>query len=335
MSPTPSRRVLLASLTLGTGALLAACGTDGEDIPVAASDGGGGDGAFPVTISTAFGDVTVPAAPRRVVALGWADAETALALGVQPIGVSDWIAFGGEGVGPWAAGMYDEAPTVIETLEPSYEAIAALDPDLILDVKSSGDEERYERLSEIATTVGVPEGGENYLTDSAQQLEMIAKALGRTEEAKELQAEIDALFEQAAADHPHWAGMSVAAATLTSEGWGAYVDGTERVEFLERLGFVQSAKIAEIATGSTGFSVDISPEQLDLLDADLIVAFPIYIEPEQLTGDEQWQQIPAVADGRSVVIDGDLSGAYSLGSALSTKYAIENLVPLIEKALTS
>jgi iron complex transport system substrate-binding protein len=38
------------------------------------------------------------------VALGWSDAETALALGVQPVGASDWLAFGGEGVGPWAEG---------------------------------------------------------------------------------------------------------------------------------------------------------------------------------------------------------------------------------------
>jgi ABC-type Fe3+-hydroxamate transport system substrate-binding protein len=64
-----------------------------------------------------------------VVALGWSDAETALALGVQPVGASDWLGFGGEGVGPWAAGRYDEAPQIIDTLEPSLEAIAALKPD--------------------------------------------------------------------------------------------------------------------------------------------------------------------------------------------------------------
>ena len=71
------------------------------------SDAGDGDrrrrgrrqhrsGAFPVTVSTAFGDVTVEEEPTRVVALGWSDAETALALGVQPVGASDWLAFGGD-----------------------------------------------------------------------------------------------------------------------------------------------------------------------------------------------------------------------------------------------
>jgi iron complex transport system substrate-binding protein len=75
-----------------------------------------------------------------VVALGWGDAEIALALGVQPVGASDWLDFGGNGQGPWAADLYDEDPTLIETLEPSFEAIAALEPDLILDVRGSGDQ---------------------------------------------------------------------------------------------------------------------------------------------------------------------------------------------------
>lgn len=329
-----SRRSFAAVLAAGSGLVLAACsgsetGTSAKGPERTTSDGG----AFPATVETAFGTVTIEAEPQRVVALGWGDAETALALGVQPVGASDWLAFGGEGVGPWAEGLYDTAPTIIETLEPSYEAIAALKPDLILDVKSSGDKDRYDRLSQIATTVGVPAGGESYLTTPDQQLAMIAQALGVTDAAEALQREIDDLFVEAAAHHEQWKGLSVAAATRTSEGWGAYIDGTERVEFLKRLGFVQSPTIAELPATATGFSVDVSAEQLDLFDADLIVAFPIYIETTEITEDPQWQAIPAVADGRAIVLEGDLSSAYSLGSVLSTKYAVEQMVPLIEKAL--
>ncbi|MFC7373791.1 iron-siderophore ABC transporter substrate-binding protein [Brachybacterium sp. GCM10030268] len=331
--PRLSRRGLLAVLAGGTGLALAACSDSGggEGSGSGASDGGGG--ASPTEIATKFGPVTVEAPPQRVVALGWGDAETALALGVQPVGASDWLAFGGEGVGPWAEGMYDQAPTLIETLEPSFEAIAALEPDLILDVKSSGDQERYDRLSQITTTVGVPDGGDNYLTTTEQQLQMIAQALGLSDEGERLQSELDAQFEQAAADHPEWEGRSVSAATRTSEGWGAYIDGTERVEFLENLGFVLATSVAELEAGASGFSADISSEQLDLLDADLVVAFPIYIETTEISEDPQWQQIPAVADGRALVIDGDLASAYSLGSVLSMQYALEEMVPQIEEAL--
>ena len=118
------------------------------------------------TVDTKFGQVEITDQPKRIVALGWGDAETVLSLGVEPVGASDWLAFGDEGVGPWLEGAYKTAPTILGTMELDYEQIAALEPDLILDVKSSGDEERYKRLSEIAKTIGVPEGGDNYLTSS-------------------------------------------------------------------------------------------------------------------------------------------------------------------------
>jgi len=320
----------LAVATVVVSLTLAGCASS-TPAPDASGDAGS-NAAFPVTVETAFGDVTIDSEPKRIVALGWGDAETALALGVQPVGASDWLAFGGEGVGPWAEGLYDTAPEIIDTLEPSYEAIAALKPDLILDTKSSGDQDRYDRLSSIATTVGIPEGSESYLTELDEQLEIISKALGKEAEGDALLDDIDATFDQVEAAHPEWDGLTVAAATRTSEGWGAYIEGSARVSFLEDLGFEQSPKIAALETNAGGFSVDISSEQLDVLDADLIVAFPIYIPTTDITEDPLFQAIPAVAAGHSVVIDGDLSAAYSLGSTLSVKYAIDNLVPLIEDA---
>lgn len=331
-----SSRVLAlaaAAAVLTLGACSSSSDADEPDGSATASASASADGAYPVTIDTKFGQVTVEEEPDRVVALGWGDAELALAFGVQPVGAADWLAFGGEGVGPWAEGLYDESPEILGTLELSYEAVAALEPDLILDVRSSGDQERYDRLSSIATTIGVSVDGDSYLTPSDEQVRMIGAALGQPEQAERLLADVDTAFEEAAAAHPEWQGQTVTAATRTSEGWGAYLnDG--RVEFLERLGFVPDSKITDLAdTSDTGWSVSISPEQLDLLDADLIVAFPIWIETTEITEDDGWNQIPAVADGRAVVIDGDLSQAYSLGTPAATSYAIDNLVPLIEGAI--
>ena len=82
-----------------------------------------------------------------------------------------------------------------------------------------------------------------------------------------------------------------------------------------------------------GWSVSISPEQLDLLDADLLVAFPIFIDTKEITDDAGWKLIPAVADGRSIVIDGDLSNAFSLATPSAVIYAIDQFTPLIEKAV--
>ena len=325
-----SRAILPVAVVAGL--LLTGCASGGGKAP--AETAAEAPGTFPQTVSTAFGDVTIDAAPQRVVALGWSDAETALALGVQPVGASDWIEAGGdEGVGPWAAGLYDQAPELIETLEPSYEMIAALEPDLILDVKGSGDPDRYERLSEIATTVGVPEGGESYLTTVEEQVGTIATALGVPERGDELLAEVDAAFDTVAKEHPDWQGRTVSSVAKTSEGWGAYLEGGGRLELLNRLGFEQNPEIAAAPANSGGFSVDVSGENLGLIDADLIVASPIYLDTTAITDDPQWKQLPAVEDGRAIVFEGEVAKAFSANSPLASIYVAEQLTPMIEDAL--
>ena len=76
----------------------------------------------------------------------------------------------------------------------------------------------------------------------------------------------------------------------------------------------------------------VSSEELDTLDADVVVAFPIFIDTTEITDDPQWQAIPAVAAGHDVVIDGDVANAYSLGTSLARQYALDQLVPLLEGA---
>ena len=149
MSFRPARR---CEATVAAAALLVTgCGSGDEPAVAERAATDEASGEYPVTIDTAFGEITIEEEPERVVALGWSDAETALALGVQPVGASDWLAVGGDdGLGDWVERGYDEPPVLIETLEPSFEEIAALEPDLILGTRSSGEEDRYELLSQIA-----------------------------------------------------------------------------------------------------------------------------------------------------------------------------------------
>jgi iron complex transport system substrate-binding protein len=321
--------VALAALSLSVLLLAGCAGTPAEGTENAGSTDS--SGVFPATVDTKFGEVTVEEEPQRIVALGWGDAEAVLALGLQPVGASDWLGFGGSGVGPWAEDLYDEAPEIIATLEPSYEAIAALKPDLILDVKSSGDSERYERLSSIATTIGVPEDGDSYLVSGNEQMTIISTALGMADKGEELLADVDTSFAEAAAAHPEFEGKTITVSAYTSDGWGAYIDGVERVTFMQKLGFVQSPTIQGLTPD--GFSVPISSEQLDLLESDVLVVFPIWVETSEVTSQPLFNAIPAVAEGRSIILDDELiSNAYSLGSVLSTQYAIENVVPMLVEA---
>ncbi len=313
-------------LLAATAIALTACGSNDAETETASAPAGG---AFPATVATKFGEVTVDTAPERVAALGWGDAETALALGVQPVAASDWLAFGGDGVGPWAEGLYASSPELIGTIEPSYEMLAAQAPDLILDTKSSGELSRYEALSKIATTVSGPEGSDAYLTSLDDQVTAVAAALGVPDKGAEVLSQIDAEFAQAVADNPAFAGKTVTVAAYTSEGWGAYVAGDSRVDFMTELGFVNNPQVQSAA--SDNFFIPVSDENLNLLDADLLIVLPIYVAADEVTNNAVFQQIPAVRDGRFLVLDSDsdISAAFSTNSALSVPFALDELVPLV------
>jgi len=333
MSARPALRV---AALLAAALVVTSCGSgDDSDAEAGGTDTGSSSDAFPVTVSTAFGDVTIEEEPTRVVALGWSDAETALALGVQPVGASDWLGAGDEtGLGEWVETRYDEAPEIIDTLEPSFEAIAALEPDLILDTRSAGTQERNDLLSEIAPTIGQPDGVGPYQTTWQQQLEMVGEALGKSDEAAELQDEVEQAFADAAAEHPEFDGTEVAVGAYTSEGFGAYVSGDARVAFMEQLGFQNKAAIEDLATEN--FFVPVSEEQLSLLDAELTVVFPIFVEASEFTANPLWLALPSVQEGRAVVLD-DLAvlSAFSSASVPGLLYAIEATVPLFAAALAT
>lgn len=300
----------------------------------ACSSSDAGSEADGPTVSTIFGDVTVPENPQRVVALGWSDAETALALGVQPVGASDWLAVGGDGLGPWVEESYDAAPTILGTYEVEIESVAALEPDLILWTRSTNDPELYNKLSEVAPTVGAPVGTEiAYGTTWDAQTQLVADALGKSEEGAQLIDETNADFEAAVAANPEFAGKTVAVGTVYSGQLGAYVDGDARVEFMKELGFVNSEAIQSQATEGK-FNIDLSAENVAQLDADLTVMFPIGGTADIITDDPSIQGLPVARDGRLVVLDDkSLSDAFSSGSASGTQYAIENAVPLFAAPL--
>ncbi|WP_329071577.1 iron-siderophore ABC transporter substrate-binding protein [Streptomyces sp. NBC_01429] len=332
----PSRRAVPAAWAVITAlavGLLAACGSSSSDSDDTASDAtSAASGAFPVKVATKFGDITVPEQPKRVVALGWGDAEATLALGVQPVGASDWLAFGDDGVGPWAKGLYKKSPQMIGTLEPEFEKIAALKPDLILDTKSSGAQERYDTLSKIAPTIGVPKGGDQYKISWDKQTQMISAALGIPDKGEELISETEKKFKESAAAHPEFKGKTITVGSRTSSAWGAYVHGTGRVDFVERLGFKNNPAVE--AKSGDSFSLTISRENLDLLNADLTVMAPIGIDAKKISDDPLYKAVPSVKAGHSVVFDDEtLGSAFATDSVLSVAYALEKVVPLFAAPL--
>ncbi|WP_434770167.1 iron-siderophore ABC transporter substrate-binding protein [Curtobacterium flaccumfaciens] len=331
-SPLRLRRVLAAAGAVVVASLVLAGCASGSGSSTDSASSGSSDAAFPVSITTGLGTTTIESAPKRVVALGWGDAETALELGVQPVGASDWLAFGGDGVGPWLKGAYDKSPKIIQTLEPSYEDILKLNPDVILDVKSSGDKERYDKLSAIAPTVAIPKGGANYLASTEQQTTMIAKALGKESEGKKLLSGLDDAYAAARKAHPDFEGKTAVVGAYSSEGFGAYASTDSRSTFMRNLGFEIPKAIDEQA--GKEFSVHLSDENLDLLDADLTLILPIYVDASEASSNKLFQKVPSVEAGHAIVFDDkDVSSAFSMGTTAAIEWALDKLPAQFEEKL--
>lgn len=296
--------------------LLTACGGGGGTETERSAAGQGA-----VTVDTRFGPVTVEKPPTRVVALGWSDAEAALALGVQPVGASDWLGFGGKGVGPWAEDLYQQAPRLLGTTEIDYEAVAALQPDLILNTRSDNDQAKHETLAKIAPTIGAPEDVIPYGTTWKQQVELVSKALFKEDEGRRIIADLEAKF----ADNRKFEGKTTVVGAYFDGKFGAYVSGDSRTDFMKAIGFTPRREVEDLAAGT--FYVDISTERLDLLAADLTVLFPIGGDASALKGN------PLVPEKALVLEDEDLVNAFSSGSSLGTAYALDHAVPLFSQAL--
>ena len=99
--------------------------------------------------------------------------------------------------------------------EVPIEAIAAADPDLVLAPYSGITEAEYDQLSQIAPTVAPP--GEAWATPWRETVEIVGEALGRSDDAEQLLADIDASVAEQAAEHPQLEGKTVAMAAGTPD----------------------------------------------------------------------------------------------------------------------
>lgn len=289
--------------------------------------------AFPVSVPTMFGEVTIEAAPERVVALGWADAEILLALGVSPVGIFDWNRNGEPGVGPWAAPLLTEAPVVFSREnELNYEAVLALHPDLITNVRSDNSADGFARLSAIAPTVYSLDG-EAFATRWDDQVRQLAAAIGQSEAGDALVAETEAAIAQVAADHPEFEGRTIQVIAKWGEAYGTYLTGDARFDLLTEFGFVGRPDIMEAAAGAP--YLDISLENFEMIDSDVVILFALGYSFEELRNDPILAQVDAVRDGRAIFIDSpsETYRALATGSTLSIARTIEELVPLLAEAV--
>ena len=286
---------VLLAVVLGTAAL-AACGSE-KDTDTSGKDeanAGAASAGFPRTLKTVMGDVKIPSQPKKVVVLDTGELDDVTLLGIDPVGA---VAphFKTEGGFPtYLKGELSGTKDVGPLLEPNLELIASLKPDLILSSKVRH-EKVYDKLSAIAPTVFTETTGGPWKAN----LKVHAKALGLESEAaaklKEYETRAKALGE--AIKKKDGNAMPTASVVRFIAGpTRLYQSNSYSGVVLNDIGFKRPA--SQVSDDPAVTMKDVSPEQIDRADADLIFVTtadtPDKTQRKDVTSNPVWKDLAAV-----------------------------------------
>ncbi|MET0693222.1 MAG: iron-siderophore ABC transporter substrate-binding protein [Propionibacteriaceae bacterium] len=335
-----NRRTLLGSmLALAGGAALAGC-SGSEPGQSTTPSPSSGEGAFPATIENTFGSTVVEAAPSKVYSLGFTDHDAFMALGVLPVAVTQW--FPEFAIGPWAtearSALGGADPKVLkDTAGTNFEAVAAAAPDLISSYYSGIEKAEYDKLAALAPVLTRPAGSQPWSSTWDGQLAAIGKALGKSEDAAKLAADVNQQLTDTGSAHPEFKGKTCSL-VLPGEAGEMYVytDLDPRYRVLTALGFQLSPTVKSLPGVDKDFFVTISAEQVNKLDADVIGVLSNAADRAKLTSDKIWQKVPAVAAGRVAYLDLEKIGyALSFSTVLSIPFALTGVAEEFGKVIAA
>jgi iron complex transport system substrate-binding protein len=315
-------RIRTLCAALATTLVLASCGSDDEKATTSTS--AAASGAFPVTIEDAYGSATIEKQPERVATVGFNEQDFALALGVKPVAVREFIGAFDFKTRPWAPGANDPAPALVGGTELALEKVAASRPDVILGIYSFVEKPMYEKLAQIAPTVvqakDAPVGG----TPWDQQLLTTGKVLGREEQAKQVVADVNGEFETARKAHPEFEGKNLVVAFESGKTVFSVTKDDLRQQFFNDLGF---------ATPKDAGQQDISTERLDVLDHDVLVL--ITDGTRKLSDEQLFKRLGVAKEGRVIEVPASSAWAGALGynSPLSRPFLLKQVVPQLAAAV--
>lgn len=296
--------VLLAVATVGCGV----AGSGDSGTPGAGDSANGSPTQGTRTIEHSMGTTEVPSDPKRVVGLDSGVLDAAVSLGIQPVGTVRVDE--GQGVPGYLQDAVGDAQLVGTILEPNVEAIAALQPDLILTNKVRH-QDIYDELSGIAPTVMAESLGVTW----KHNLRLFAKALGKEDKAQSMLAK----YERRAKE----LGNELGNPQRTNVSVVRFLPG--EIRLYQRKSFIGTI-LSDVGVGrpdsQNGDTLmrTISPERIGMADGDVIFATTYGPKEEtqvgSVTGSRLWQRLDAVqADDVHFVPDSYWMVGIGIGAA--------------------
>ena len=287
---------------------------------------------FPVTLEHVYGETTVAEKPVRVLSVGMHEQDFLYALGIAPVGVTEWWGEHPYATWPWAEEArkaVNATPAVMNSDGINIEWVAAQKPDVIIALYVDMDEQMYRSLSQIAPTIVTPKGGTLWSVPWRDEFRFIDKATsGTTAKSDEIIAGFDKRFAEVRAKNPELAGKTGTniyydpATGFTA--WGSH-DLASR--FLLDLGLTYPPELDKLAQADN--RIEVSPELIDLLEMDVAV-WPIDTAEQQAAVESlgTYQSLKLAKEGRSVWLkdgDGLANAAMSWQTPLSLGYLLDLL----------
>lgn len=287
-----------------------------------------------ITVEHLYGTTTVAAAPERIVSLDTQWTDVLVALDAPLVGAArDPYVPDGDGLHPWQVGEIPDAVTPIQ-LDPSgtilpFEAVAALQPDLIVVSWGATDQAAYDQLSAIAPTI--PLLAADRQVDLWPDQALVAGALvGDPSKGEALIADADAGVAALAAELPGLAGKTYAFVNYVAGSAITIVvdpdDGA--AQLFAGLGLSIDPELLAIDEAAVG-RVDISLERIDELDADLLIMLTNGTPTADIIG---FDALPAVQSGAFAVLDYSTAVALNTPTPRSVPYALDAIRPALEAA---
>ncbi len=243
------------------------------------------------SITHAMGTTKVPDHPKRIVVLTSEGTEALLALGVKPVGAIQ--PFNGTPWYPHTEKQLQGVKVLGDESSPNIEAIASLQPDLIIGSKFR-QEKVYQQLSAIAPTVF----SETLRGDWKENFQLYAKAVNKEAEGNKVLADYEQHIAKVKQDAGDLLNKKVSVVRFMPGKTRIYQQASFTGAIFKELGFQRPANQLK-----DDLAIEVGREQIPEMDADILFYFTYNTDKDkdggtqiekEFTSDPLWKSLSVV-----------------------------------------